>query len=223
MARSMTLYRDGTSAMNILREVEKILSIQDPQKKLDAIIGPLDQLFERGRALPVRPERLGKAASLLLTAAFEEQDAEIKEEMFAVLLTAVSWNEISRYIDWITLVDHLPCLSGYTLGYALGMLGWSRRHVFLAVLQDYLRKPDIFIQVEALDAMIRIWWDTSGRNPALKAAMQVAAFTEVQVMLLNPCKYTTSRGVVHERFALLCTEIVEDMKDWFKQQKHYEF
>jgi hypothetical protein len=209
--------------MNVVREVEKVLSIQEPQKKLDAIIGPLDRLFERGRALPVRPERLGKAASLLLTAALEEQDVEIKEEMFAVLLTAVAWNEISRYIDWIALVDHLPCLSGYTLGYALRALGRSRRHVFLAILQDYLRKPDIFIQVEALDAMIQIWWETSGKDAALKTAMQVAALTEVQAMLLNPYKYTTPRGVVHERFALLCTEVVKDMKDWFKQQKHYEF
>lgn len=209
--------------MNVLREVEKVITLQNPQQKLDAIIGPLEQLFERGRALQLPPERVGRAASLLLAAAIEEQQAEIKEEIFAVLLTAVSWNEISRYIDWIALVDHLPLLSGYCLGYALGMLGRSRRYVFLTMLQDYLADPDLFVQIEALEAMKQLWWDTSGRHPELKRWMCNATLVELQSLYMHPYRHTTPKKELREHFVRICEEVVGNMKDWFKKYKHYEF
>lgn len=113
--------------MDIVEETEKALAALNPKEREERI-SDLDWPFEEGRLFVAggfKKEDVGKAASLILFASLGETDERVKDEMFSVLGTAVSWNDISNLIDWDRVVEQLPHLSLNGLVYALDMVGYS--------------------------------------------------------------------------------------------------
>ncbi len=203
------------SPLNILDKTQRVLAIQDVQSRREKIAS-LDWFFELGRAFPV--ELVGQASVLLLAAALQEADQQVKTEMLAVLLTAVSWNEVSAYIAWDELIAHLPLLAGPLLISALEMLGWSRRTSDLVVLRSYLDSvADDTAQMNILDAMGQIWWDKSGRDPALQEALLATTRQYLWFLLLNPTQHALTEKAVHTQVQLFRHEFVANVSTWFDQ------
>ncbi|GHO87547.1 hypothetical protein [Dictyobacter formicarum] len=201
--------------MDIIEETKRALATLNPREK-ESRIDDLDWLFEKGG---FKKADVGQAASFMLLASLDERDERVKETIFSALKTAVSWNDISEYIDWDVVIRQLSFLSLNGLMYALGMLGWSKRITDISILKQYLDHDHLAVQTCALDSICQIWWDASGRDPEAKALMNIEAQRRVDFLIGNPKKHDVSESKITGLFQEVCAEVIENMEKWFDQHR----
>jgi hypothetical protein len=207
--------------MDIVEETEKALATLDPKEREERI-SDLDWPFEEGRLFAVggfKKEDVGKAASLILFASLEEKDEQVKDEMFSVLGTAVSWNDISNLLDWDRVVEQLPYLSLNGLVYALDLVGYSRRISDVDVLRRYLDHDQVSVQTFALSAIRQIWWDVSGHDPQVKALMYIEESKDTEFQPVNPTKHDLPASVIKEQFQSTEDKVMRNLEEWLEQQR----
>lgn len=202
--------------MDFRNEIEEILKIQDPKEKTRRIEDIEDSLRDN-RSLET--EDIGEAASILLKFASREQNNHVKESLFSLLLTAVSWHEIDKYIDWDFVIAQIPHLAGYTLLYALEIPGWSREKKYIPFLEEYLNYPDVRVQIAALDAIAQLWWDISDKSDEMKKKMKIEAISHIRQLLNNPKKHHVSDTDVQRQLLQVQREFIVNMRDWFEMNE----
>lgn len=125
--------------MNIIESVKEILVQQNFYEK-ESQLEQLSDVFEYVQELG--EEDVAKGVQLLLAAALQEEDLNMKETFFHTINNAVVYQHIGSRINWDKLVDSLPSLEKEHLDYALNMLGLSVQRKYLPVLKKYSHSSD---------------------------------------------------------------------------------
>jgi hypothetical protein len=140
------------SEMDIVKEIEELLALQDPYEKR-ARLERLSDVFEYNLELN---GDVVQGVQSLLTGALSEKDERVKEALFHAINNAVVYYEgenIGSRIDWDMMVAALSSLEKDCLIYALSMLGLSGQKRYLQILNAYVQNADPAIKTWALDAI----------------------------------------------------------------------
>lgn len=201
--------------MGFRNEIEEILKIQNVQEKVERID---ESVYELSENRSVGAEEVGGATALLLQEALGEQNKEVKEAMFDLLATAVSWHQIGTFLDWDAILAQIPYLAGNTLLSALEMLGWSKEKRYIPLLERYLDSSNIWVQITALEALSQIWWDLSAKNDEMKKYMRIEAITHIRFLLTNPQTHHLSEAHIQQQLSQVQHEFIANMSNWFGTQ-----
>ena len=136
--------------MDIVKDVKEMLEQRNPYEK-ESEIEQLSDVFEYSRDLS--QEDVAAGVQLLLAAALQEEDQDMKESFFHAMNNAVVYQRIGSCIDWNMLAGFLPSLAKVHLDYALNMLGLSVQEQYLSVLEVYAHHPDPEIRTWAQEAI----------------------------------------------------------------------
>lgn len=201
--------------MGFCNEIEEILKIQNVQEKVERIE---DSVYELSENRSIGAEEVGEATALLLQEALGEQNKEVKEAMFDLLATAVSWHQIETFIDWDAILAHIPYLAGNTLLSALEMLGWSKDKRYIPLLERYLDSSNIWVRITALEALSQIWWDFSAKNDETKRYMKIEAIAHIRSLLTNSHTHHISESHIQKQLSQVQHEFIAHMSNWFEDQ-----
>ena len=105
--------------MDILQQVKDILEQQNPQEKhyqLDQLCDVLE--YHHG----LNEEAIVEGVQLLLPAALQEENKEVRETLLQTLDKAITHHDIRTRIDWDKLLTLLPFLGKWELVYLLEIL-----------------------------------------------------------------------------------------------------
>jgi len=125
--------------MDILKQVKEILLQQNSQEKhyqLDQLCDVLEYHHELNDA------DVGEGVRLLLPAALQEDNQEVRETFFRTLDKAIIHHEIKTRVNWDKLLTVLPFLGKWELVYVLEILGFSGQTKYLPVLEEYAHHAD---------------------------------------------------------------------------------
>jgi hypothetical protein len=136
--------------MDILKEVQAVLRQQDPQEK-DTLLSVLDDVFEYHHG--VNEDDIAEGVRLLLAAALQEKDQNVRQLFFRTIDKAIVYHNIGTRIDLDRLVTFLPSLGRNELEYVLELLGWSGQAKYLPILEEYTHHPDPDTSESARDAI----------------------------------------------------------------------
>jgi hypothetical protein len=139
--------------MDILKQVKEILEQQNSQEKryqLDQLCDVLEYHQELNDAEVVEGVRL------LLPAALQEDNKDVRETFFRTLDKAIIHHDIKTRINWDRLLTVLPSLGKWELIYVLETLGFSGQARYLPVLREYAHHADPEIREWADDAIENI-------------------------------------------------------------------
>ena len=139
--------------MDILKQVKEILEQQNPQEKhyqLDQLCDVLEYHHGLNEADVV------EGVQLLLPAALQENNKEVRETLFRTMDAAIVHHDIKTCVDWDRLFALLPSLGKWELVYVLEILGFSGQVKYLPVLEEYTHHADPEIREWADDAIENI-------------------------------------------------------------------
>lgn len=80
----------------------------------------------------------------------------MKESLFRILLNAVIYQDVGKYVEWDKLANILPMLHDRILDYALTIIGYSKNRKFINVIKPYLDSPTDYIKQTASEALLEI-------------------------------------------------------------------
>ena len=141
------------SAVDILKQIKGILAEQNPQEK-DTQLSQLDDMLEYHHDL--NEADVVEGVRLLLVAALQESDQQIRQTFFSTLYTAVACQDIGDRVDWDRLATVLPSLGKWEPEYVLDILGLSGQARYLPVLEAYTHHADPEIREWAKEAITEI-------------------------------------------------------------------
>ena len=90
--------------MNILKQVDEILTQQNPSRE-DNLLEQLSQVLEYHHGL--NDTEIAEGIRLLLAAALQEENSTLRETFLSTISTAVSYHDMRKRIDWDGLVARL--------------------------------------------------------------------------------------------------------------------
>src|SRR5579864_5749368 len=108
--------------MDILKLVKEILGEERPYEK-DYLLESLSQILEHHHGL--NEADIIEGVRLLLAAALQEENKEVRETFFSTIENTVVHRDIGDCIDWGTLAASLSDLGQWELDNALHILGLS--------------------------------------------------------------------------------------------------
>ncbi|GEC90482.1 MULTISPECIES: hypothetical protein [Brevibacillus] len=97
-----------------------------------------------------------------LDLAIAEENFDVKERLFYLLMNAVTYQGVARNVEWDPLADVLPTLDDAILDYALSILGCSKNRKFIKVMEPYLHSPNDSIRETAAEALEDINYNVEG-------------------------------------------------------------
>lgn len=116
-------------------------------------LGVMGDLLEYGN--PNRKDVIA-FTQYALELAIAEEDFEVKESLFHLLMNAVTFQGAARKVEWDPLANVLPTLDDAILDYALSILGCSKNRKFIKVIEPYLHSPTENIRQAAAEALEEI-------------------------------------------------------------------
>ena len=152
--------------MDILKEVKDILALQNPYEKDDRLEQLSDVLEYHHR---LNKADVVEGVRLLLAAALQEDDKEMKQTFLRAIENAVVHHDVGDRIDWDALAASLSSLEKWDLEYVLNVLGLSGQARYLPVLNEYAQHADPEIREWALEAIREIEYRVAHASPAQKA------------------------------------------------------
>lgn len=152
--------------MDILKLVKEILVEQKPYEK-DYLLESLSQILEHHHGL--NEADIIEGVRLLLAAALQEENKEVRETFFSTIDNAVLHHDIGDCIDWDTLVPLLSDLGKWELDNVLHTLGLSGQARYLPILNEYAHHADPEIRESAQDAIREIEYRVAHATPSRKA------------------------------------------------------
>jgi len=152
--------------MDILKLVKDILAEQRPYEK-DYLLGSLSQILEHHHGL--NEADIIEGVRLLLAAALQEDNKEVRETFFSTIDNTVLHHDIGDYIDWDALIPSLSDLGKWELDDVLHTLGLSGQARYLPILNEYAHSADPEIRECAQDAIREIEYRVAHAAPAQKA------------------------------------------------------
>jgi len=152
--------------MDILKMVREILAEQDSHKK-EHRLESLSQVLEYHHNL--NEADVIEGVRLLLAAALQEENKEVRETFFSTIGNAVVHHDIEDYINWDALAASLSDLGKWELEYVLNILGLSGQARYLPILNEYAHHADPEIREDAQDAIREIEYRLAHAAPARKA------------------------------------------------------
>ena len=152
--------------MDILKLVKEILVEQNPHKK-EHLLESLSQILEHHHGL--NESDIIEGVRLLLAAALQEGNKEVRETFFSTIENTVVHRDIEDCIDWDALAASLSDLGKWELDYVLNILGLSGQARYLPILNEYAHHSDPEIRESAQDAIREIEYRVAHASPAQKA------------------------------------------------------
>ncbi|WP_261129901.1 hypothetical protein [Bacillus sp. Marseille-Q3570] len=131
-----------------VREIEQILKGKDEQEKIETV-SHLSDVFE---SYNKNIENFEELIEVLLNYALEEQNLEVKEEMFDALANAVTYQN-TEDINWDSLERHLSQLSLPCLITAINILGLTHDQKYLPTIKTYTEHENGAVKGEAYLAL----------------------------------------------------------------------
>ncbi|MCC8434787.1 hypothetical protein HP567_009560 [Brevibacillus sp. M2.1A] len=122
-------------------------------------LGDIGDLLEYGN--PNRNDVI-TFTKYVLELAIAEENFEVKESLFYLLMNAVTFQGVARNVEWEPLADVLPTLEDAILIYALTILGFSKNRKFIKVIEPYLYSPNDSIRETAAEALEEINYYVEG-------------------------------------------------------------
>ncbi|KMZ42278.1 MULTISPECIES: hypothetical protein [Bacillales] len=122
-------------------------------------LGDMGDLLEYGN--PNRQDVIA-FTQYALELAIAEEDFEVKESLFYLLMNAVTFQGVARNVEWDPLANVLPTLDDALLDYALTILGCSKKHKFIKVIEPYLHSTTEDIRQAAAEALEEINYNGEG-------------------------------------------------------------
>ncbi|NQF15919.1 hypothetical protein HPY31_18655 [Brevibacillus sp. HB1.3] len=116
-------------------------------------LGDMGDLLEYGN--PNRQDVIA-FTQYALELAIAEEDFEVKESLFHLLMNAVTFQGVARNVEWDPLANVLPTLDDAILDYALSILGCSKNRKFIKVIEPYLHSTTEDIRQAAAEALEEI-------------------------------------------------------------------
>ncbi|CAI8893207.1 Cnd1 domain-containing protein [Brevibacillus sp. IT-7CA2] len=126
---------------------------QNRREDLHLRLGDIGDLLEHGN--PNRKDVIA-FTEYALELAIAEEDFEVKESLFYLLMNAVTFQGVARNVEWDSLASVLPTLDDAILDYALTILGCSKNRKFIKVVEPYLHSPTENIRQAAAEALEEI-------------------------------------------------------------------
>jgi len=154
--------------MDILKQIKEILAQQNPQEK-DTQLSQLDDILEYHHDL--QEADVVEGVRLLLVAALQENDQQIRQTFFSTIYTAVACQDIGARVDWDELATMLPSLEKWELQYVLDILGLSGKARHLPILKEYTHHTDPEIKESAHEAITEIEYRIAHTSVAQKKAV----------------------------------------------------
>jgi len=151
--------------MDILKRAKDILVEHDPQEK-DNLLEQLSDVLEYHHGL--NEADIIEGVRLLLVAALQEADKDMKQTFLRAIENAVVHHNIGDCIDWDALVASLSSLEKWDLEYALNVLGLSGQARYLPVINEYAQHADPEISEWAQEAIREIEYRVAHAAPAQK-------------------------------------------------------
>ena len=136
--------------MDIIKEVKEVLVQQNPQEK-HYILEQISDVLEYHHGL--NEADILEGVRLLLSAALQEDDKDVRETFFRTIDKAVLYQEIGDRINWDSLVISLPSLEKRDLVYVLDILALSGKEKYLPILDKYAHHLDPEIRKWAHEAI----------------------------------------------------------------------
>jgi hypothetical protein len=152
--------------MDILKKVKEILVERNPQKK-EHLLEQLSQVLEYHYELD--EAEVVEGVRLLLSAALQEDNKEVREFFFSTIDNTVVHRDIGDCIDWDALAASLSSLGRWELEYVLSVLGLSGQVRYLPVLNEYAHHADPEIREWAQEAITEIEYRIAHASPSQKA------------------------------------------------------
>lgn len=131
------------------------------REDLDLRLGDIGDLLEYGN--PNRNDVI-TFTKYALELAIAEENFDIKESLFYLLMNAVTFQGVARNVEWDPLADVLPTLDDAILDYALTILGCSKNRKFIKVIEPYLQSPNDSIRETAEEALEEINYNVEGSS-----------------------------------------------------------
>lgn len=152
--------------MDILKQVREILAEQNRNEKDDKL-EQLSDVLEYHYGL--NKMDVVEGTRLLLAAALQEDDKDLKQTFLRAIENAVVHHDIGDCINWDMLAASLSALEKWDLEYALNVLGLSGQDRYLPVVNEYARSTDPEIREWAREAIREIEYRVAHVTPARKA------------------------------------------------------
>ena len=137
--------------MDIIKEVKEVLVQQNPQEK-HYILEQISDVLEYHHG--VNEADVVEGVRLLLSAALQEDDKDVRETFFSTIAAAVVYHDING--DWDRLVAALPSLDKHELEYVLDILEISGKVRCLPALEEYTHHADPEVREWAQEAITEI-------------------------------------------------------------------
>ncbi|MFS0555487.1 hypothetical protein [Brevibacillus sp. 179-C9.3 HS] len=134
-----------------VEELKEILSGPDHEEKI-VILSHLCDIFESYNTVIDNFEEL---ILVLLDFGINEQNPELKEEIFNTILTAATYNDIDK-INFDILADNLENLSEECLHSAFTTLSFTYKKKYLSLLTRYANHENRSIRADAVNAINEI-------------------------------------------------------------------
>ncbi|ASJ52379.1 hypothetical protein BP422_01780 [Brevibacillus formosus] len=125
----------------------------DRREDLHLRLGDIGDLLEYGN--PNRKDVI-VFTEYALELAIAEEDFDVKESLFYLLMNAVTFQGVARNVEWDPLANVLPTLDDAILNYALAIIGCSKNRKFIKVIEPYLHSPTEYIRQTATEALEEI-------------------------------------------------------------------
>jgi hypothetical protein len=149
--------------MDIVKEVKEILALQSHYEKDDRLEQITDVLeYHHG----LNEADVVEGVRLLLAAALQEDDKDMKQTFLRAIENAVVHHDIGDRITWDALAASLSSLEKWDLEYVLNVLGLSGRVRYLPILNEYARHADPEIREWAQEAIREIEYRVAHASPS---------------------------------------------------------
>lgn len=132
-------------------ELRGILSGTDTDEKIEILSHLCDVFQSYNNSI----DHFKDLISILLDFGFEEENVEIKEEIFSSILTAATYKNIED-MDFDMLAARVESLPEECLHSALTILGFTHKEKYLSCLTQYLDHENKNIRADAMNAINEI-------------------------------------------------------------------
>lgn len=140
--------------MSILEEIVGALSDTDRNSKMRKLSDlELFMDYGFGRRQDVSNKEFVRGISLLVKAALEEKDEDIRKEILPVISQALTFHSIGEAIDFDPLVTNVPLFMENEIEYILYFFGYSENKKYIPFLEQYKDSSVHSIRTSAREAL----------------------------------------------------------------------
>ena len=142
--------------MDITKAIKEALELPNSHRKENALES-INEVLEYGHGEILERDELIQGVKLLLAAALQEEDSDMKRRLLRTISQAVVFHQ-GKYlrrssVDWDPLASSVASLEIPQLEYALLILGVSGREKYVPVLERYTQHTGPRISKLALKAI----------------------------------------------------------------------